>query len=452
MANLAIIIKKMGKTVSGSDVDEEFITDEELKKNEIQIIVGFVPEKLPEDIDLVVYSAAHGGIDNPQVQEAKKRGISVVHQAEFQGILMNQFKTKIAVSGSHGKTTTAAMLSYCLLKLGTKLGYMVGTSNFNEYNGGDYLGNDYFIIEADEYGLNPPSDKTPKFNYLNPDIVLTTNIDFDHPDVYDNLQQSTEAYLKFIKKAKTAYLCRDDSEIKRALDRGLINGVTYGVDESSDMIIKNIQVNERGSKFEALYKGNSLGEINLSVFGEKNVLNAAGAIAVLLDLGFELEKVKDVISGFKGSKRRFEQVFEQDGTYLFDDYAHHPEEIKVTIKATRMRFPNKRIIVIFQPHTFSRTKVLLNEFAESLAKADLSLVMPIFASARENSADYRVSELDIQQKAAEIGKDNVQAVSKEELITRLHEILRKGDIIFTMGAGDVYKLAGDIISLLKGPS
>src|SRR3990167_2869178 len=127
MANLMLILKKMGKGVSGSDVDEEFITDEELIKNNIPVIVGFEPEKLPKDVELVVYSAAHGGASNPQVQEAKKRGVSVVHQAEFQGILMNQFKTKIAVCGSHGKTTTTAMLAYCLLKFGTKLAYMVGT-------------------------------------------------------------------------------------------------------------------------------------------------------------------------------------------------------------------------------------------------------------------------------------------------------------------------------------
>ncbi|MBI2049340.1 UDP-N-acetylmuramate--L-alanine ligase [Candidatus Roizmanbacteria bacterium] len=432
MANLALILKKMGKNVTGSDTDESQITD-----------------KLPKNVDLVVYSAAHGGINNPQVVEAKKRGVSVVHQAEFQGVLMNQFKTKIAVCGSHGKTTTAAILSYCLLKLGAKLGYMVGTSTFNDYFGGDYLGDDYFVIEADEYGVNPPSDKTPKFLFLNPDIILSTNIDFDHPDVYANEQESAEAYIKFIKKAKTAYVCKDDPETKKALTAGSLSAKTYGQEETSDLVVREIVTNEEGSSFKVSYQRKELGEFKLAVYGEKNVLNAAGITLVLLDLGFDSEKIKEVISGFKGSKRRFELKFEKDGTYLLDDYAHHPKEIEATIQAARSRFAAKRIIIVFQSHTYSRTYTLLDGFAESLSRADLSYVMPIFPSARENPEDFKVSEKDVEKKAKEMGKSNVMAVStKEEVIQKLKDTLKKGDVVFTMGAGDVYKLADDIINLI----
>lgn len=451
MSNLAVILQKMGKKVTGSDTDEEQITDETLNKNKIPLIIGFEADRLPKDTQLVVYSAAHGGLDNPQVQEAKRRNIPIVHQAEFQGMLMDSFKTKIAVTGSHGKTTTTAMLSYCLLKLEAKLGYMVGTSTFNEYSGGDYLGNDFFVIEADEYGVNPPKDKTPKFHYLNPDITLTTNIDFDHPDVYSTPQESTSAYIKFINKGKQNYFCLDDPEVASALEKGLIKGKTYGTNSKADLIVSKILVNEQGSSFNVKYQDQDLGEIKLSVYGEKNVLNAAGVVMVLLTLGFDIEDIREVIIGFKGSKRRFELLFEKNGTYLFDDYAHHPAEIEATLAAARSRFKDKRLILIFQSHTFSRTLTLLQEFAQSLSKADLSYVYPIFPSARENKDDFKVSQQDVEKKAIELGKNNVKAVnSKEEVLTELQKNLKKNDIVFTMGAGDVYKLKSDIIEVIKG--
>ncbi len=161
MANLALILKKMGKKVTGCDIEEEFITDELLKKNKIDWQVGF--NKLPDEINLVIYSAAHGGVKNPLVSKAKDRGIKVMSQAEFLGEIMENFKIKIAVCGSHGKTTTASLLAYSLIKLGRKPSYLVGAPNFNNFWGGDYQKSDYFVVEADEYGINPPFDKTPKF-------------------------------------------------------------------------------------------------------------------------------------------------------------------------------------------------------------------------------------------------------------------------------------------------
>ena len=195
MANLAVILKKLGKDVTGSDVSEEFITDELLKKNKIAWQSGFNPGSLPGNTDLVIYSAAHRGLLNPQIQQAKKRNIPVISQAEFQAKLLDRFKTKIAVCGCHGKTTTSSLLSYALIKLGVNPSYMIGSPSFDGYPGGDYNGSGYFVIEADEYGVDPPRDKTPKFHFLNPNYILCTNIDFDHPDVYKNLDEVKKAYL-----------------------------------------------------------------------------------------------------------------------------------------------------------------------------------------------------------------------------------------------------------------
>ena len=200
MANLGVVLKKMGKNVTGCDVEEEFITDKLLKDNKITWKVGF--KDLPKNIDLMVYSAAHQGLSNPLIIKAKKRKVNVISQAGLLGELMLGFETKIAVAGCHGKTTTASLLSYALNKLNAKPSYFVGVPFFTDYQGADYQEKKYFVIEADEYGINPPSDKTPKFFKLNPDWIICTNIDFDHPDVYKNIEETRKAFVKFFGEKK----------------------------------------------------------------------------------------------------------------------------------------------------------------------------------------------------------------------------------------------------------
>lgn len=393
MAGLAIILKKMGKTVHGSDIAEEFITDEELRKNDISWTVGFDPSKLPIPTESVgdwalIYSAAHGGDENPQVVVAKKRGVKVYHQAEFLGELLKNFKTTIAVCGSHGKTSTASLLAYSLIKLGAKPSYLVGSSSFNEYFGGDYQGTDYFVLEADEYGVNPPKDKTPKFLFLNPDIILCTNIDFDHPDVFNNLEEVQKAFEEFFKRVK---------------------------------------------------KGLPAGRQVISISSDSIASNAGGVIKVLQELGFKEEDIKKAMEGFAGAKRRFEQKAYENDIYLLDDYAHHPKEIAATVQKAREKFNARRIVILFQPHTYSRTKALSQEFSAALKNADIAVVLPIFASARENPADF-----------GDVRIPDIESVSsKEELLTKLPSVLKRGDVVFTMGAGDIYKLDRDIIEIIK---
>lgn len=453
MANLALILKKMGKNVSGSDVKEEFITDIWLKKNNIPVTIGFDIHNLPKQTDLVIYSAAHGGGENAQILEAKKRQIKVIHQAAFIAELMKQFKTTIAVAGSHGKTTATALLAYSLSRLGAKLTYLVGSSDFNGYPGGDSGGREYFVFEADEYAIDPPQDKTVKFQFWKPDIILSPNVDFDHPDVYKDLEQVKEEFGKFFKNAKKIYICKDDPISVEIINRAEIKGYkTFGYNATSDIVIKNVNFDENGSEFELLSTNanNNYGLFNLSLYGKKNVSNTAGVILILIDLGFDPEKIKKAIKGFSGPKRRFEKKAYENDIYLFDDYAHHPSEIEATIKAARERFKNRRIIILFQSHTYSRTTALLDEFIAKLSLADLSLVGPIFPSARENPKQFNVSSLDFEKKAKEKNISNVKGFSSmDDLLTELSKILKKGDVVFTMGAGNVYKLEADIIAFIR---
>ena len=440
MANLGVVLKKMGKNVTGCDVEEEFITDKLLKDNKITWKVGF--KDLPKNIDLMVYSAAHQGLSNPLIIKAKKRKVNVISQAGLLGELMLGFETKIAVAGCHGKTTTASLLSYALNKLNAKPSYFVGVPFFTDYQGADYQEKKYFVIEADEYGINPPSDKTPKFFKLNPDWIICTNIDFDHPDVYKNIEETRKAFVKFFGEKKLI-LNIDDTKILQSINtlksRRII---TYGFSEKADYQIVNWKIDKDGSVFSI--KGTD--SFKISLFGKHNISNAAAVIVQLLQLGFTAGKIKKALLGFKGAQRRFELVYKNNDTYLFDDYAHHPAEIEATIKSTRDRFGGRRIIIIFQPHTYSRTNFLLNKFKEGLSSADIGFILPIFASARENSRQFKIDSQDIVK-----GKKNLYYVeSSVQLINRLEKFVKKGDVIFTMGAGDVYKLKDKIIKTING--
>lgn len=470
MANLAVILKRMGKNVTGSDVAEEFITDELLKENDIKYTIDFSPTNLPHLTNLVIYSAAHAGTNNPQIIEAKKRGIKILSQAEILDELSKQFKTVIAVCGCHGKTTTSSLLAYALINLEARPSYMVGTPSFNNYSGADYTkSNEYFVVEADEYGVNPPFDKTPKFQLLHPTHILCTNIDFDHPDVYKNLDEIKKSFFNFFSMNvlinqsinTSMFFCADDEnlmEVAKKFPRK--SYLTYGFSKKADLQIINPKITNSGSSFDLIvnindHSGNldlvgkiqNLNRMIISLFGKKNISNAAGTILTLLNLGFAPEKIKDAIKNFTGAKRRFEKIYFKNEIYLFDDYAHHPKEIETTIKTARERFPQQRIVIIFQPHTYSRTQILLKDFAKSLSLADQTYILPIFPSAREQSNAFKISSTDI----VENGDSNkLQAVNSiNQLIKFLKQEINTGDIIFTMGAGDVYKLKDDIINIIK---
>lgn len=452
MCHIAVMLQKMGKTVTGADTAEQFITDEVLAQQGISYQVGFDPASLPQEVEAVIYSAAHGGLSNPLAQEAVSRGLAVYSQAELLGELMKSFRIAIAVCGTHGKTTTASLLSYALMKLGANPSYLIGSSSFTDtngkvYSGGAYNGHDYFVLEADEYGVNPPQDKTPKFLLLKPTHILCTNVDYDHPDVYGSLQEVKDAFKQFFSTAKASlFYCADNRELVDIVAHLQMNDFHgFGLSGQSEYKVSRHGVVGGKTVFSLESADESVTDIQLSIYGEKNVSNAAGVVALLLNLGFTPDEIKDALCDFSGPKRRMEVVFQAEDTVVLDDYAHHPVEISVTINALKTRYPDRRIIVLFQPHTYSRTNALAPEFTKSLAEADYALVLPVFASAREETPSQSTQSVDLAA-----GVANIQSLTGSmNLQETLRGILRRGDVVVTMGAGDVYKRSTDIIDVIR---
>ena len=455
MANIARIFHQMGKAVAGSDSVETFITDPVLTEIKLTPSTNFSPQDLPPITEVVIYSAAHDGAENPQVKDAKKRGLLVVHQAAILGELIQKYQQSVAVCGCHGKTTTASLLAYAMINLQVSPGYLVGTSQFSGFFGGELGKKDYFVLEADEYALHPPGDRTSKLEHYQPTQILCTNIDYDHPDVYANLEETKRAFLRFFQKipldrVPRLFLCQDDANLQGVAQKLPVQSyLTFGLSDQSDLKITDVKNDEHETKFKletssakALRFLPKISRIfSIGLFGEKNVSNAAGAILVLLSLGFAEYKIEKAIRLFSGAKRRFEKVEESDSMTLFDDYAHHPHEISATIEAARRRFPHRRLVIIFQPHTFSRTLSLKTEFLEALSHADLALIAPIFPSARESYPQPPITAGDLEELARKAGKTNVFGYdSNNKLVDAVSIMHRPGDVIFTMGAGDIYKL------------
>ncbi len=238
MTGLAVILKKLGYEVSGSDILDSFISDDVLKKYSIKYKTSFNPSYISKDIDFIIYSAAHGGEKNPQIQKAKKLDIKIFNQAEFIGELIKAFDNTIAVAGSHGKTTTSSLLSFSLINLGVKPSYLTGSSGFNSLPGGDYQEKNFFVLEADEYAVNPPYNNMIKLRYYNPDSVIVTNIDFDHPDVYENPKKIEKEFSNFFVRIKNLYYCIDDPVLKKYTTRYKLNKkYSYGFSDEADLKI-----------------------------------------------------------------------------------------------------------------------------------------------------------------------------------------------------------------------
>ncbi|MFH0772832.1 MAG: cyanophycin synthetase, partial [bacterium] len=268
------------------------------------------------------------------------------------------------------------------------------------------------------------------------------------PDVYDNLEMTKNTFVQFFAQSQHLVLCEHDPVI-RSLFPTLIHPsiVTYGLDDTADYYAQSIIYSPDETTFEVYKKGNKLGNCKTELFGEKNVLNTLGIITLLLENKFSFEETAQSVEGFKGAKRRFELVWTDTKSFLFDDYGHHPSEIEATIKAVRSRFPTKKLHVLFQPHTYSRTAAFRREFARALSQADYVYIMPIFASAREKKEQFDVSSSAIAHEA----KNNhvIAFENTQETLRSLGTFFHKGDVILTMGAGDIYKLKDDIIDILN---
>lgn len=457
MTNLAVMVQHLGISVSGYDTNEAYITQHLIDAHHITLITELNPSLLPEDVDVVCYSPAHGGTSNPFVLEAKRRKIPIIAQTALIASIMEGYTHRIAVCGCHGKTSTSGLLAYMLTKLGMRPGYIVGTPQISGLDGGAVGGPEYFVVEADEYGVDVPRDITPKFSALDPTEIIATNIDFDHPDVYKNVKETQNAFIRFFRKTLQGhqnahiYSCCDDKPLHEAIsslhDRRII---TYGLSTHADYRVEIHDTTEEYTSFILSTKNTLIGPFSVQFFGEKQVVNCAGVIALLLEHGFDAKQIQTYIRTFSGTMRRFEFVAQIGTTWIFDDYAHHPAEISATIRAARLRFPRHKLSVIFQPHTYSRTRALEREFITALSKADAVYVAPIFASAREKKSEYAISNMSVVKKAQTMGFSNfVGFESSEELAAYFLSMKHEKQVILTMGAGDVYKLKNDIILALE---
>lgn len=434
MSGLAEILISYGYNVSGSDRAESNLT-QKLKGLGAKIYIGHSPSNI-NDQDLVVYTAAISD-DNPELLKAKGLGIEVMDRAEFLGYIMKVFKKSIAVSGTHGKTTTTSMLSLILLNACLDPTIMVG-GELDAIGGNVKTGkSDYLLAEACEYKAS--------FLKFFPYIGIILNIDADHLDYYKDINEIQETFSKFAKIIPDDGLIigwDEDHRIREIIDNVSCNKLTYGL-KSGDFTAQNIKFDSKGyAAFEVIHDGKLYGEFKLSVPGEHNVLNALAAIACSYFLNISADIISESLLQFGGTHRRFEKKGEVNNITVIDDYAHHPVEIMATLKAAK-NYPHRNIYCIFQPHTYTRTLSLFNEFSNAFANADKLILLDIYA-AREVDTGVINSEM-LCDAVIRNGVDAVYIKSFDEAINYLKDNMQSGDLLITMGAGDVYKIGEDFL-------
>jgi len=427
MSGLAEILAAEGVSVSGCDLKRSATTDLVASLG-IPVTIGHDPSHV-EDADLIVMTSAVKG-EHPEIEAARAKGVRVMKRAELLGTIVNE-KRAVGISGTHGKTTTSAMIATVLEEAGLDPTILVGgiLRNFNsnaKRGSGDLL-----VVEADEY------DRT--FHQLHPEVAVVTNIEADHLEYYGSFEAIVEAFRIFVggvKRGGTVVGCVDDENVARLLRHAEVRPISYGLSEDADVRAVNIEYTELGTSFEVP----GIGFFKLFVPGEHNVRNALAAIGVGRALGLDGETIAAALAKFLGVDRRFQILGDYHGCIIVDDYAHHPTEIRATLTAARAGYAGRRVVALFQPHLFSRTIDFAREFAESLRVADVPLVAPIYA-AREQPVDGISARLiaDAAPGIEFIDRSNAQIVNE------MRRRLKPNDIFITMGAGDVHEVAEQLV-------
>jgi len=444
MSAIAKIMLKQGYRVSGSDAKESSNTIW-LKELGAQVFIGHDLSNVRGADVLVVSTAIRP--KNPEVLEAKATGITIYKRAEVLGWLMSQAKTSIAFAGTHGKTTTSSMAALLFSKAGLKPTFLVGSELLALGTNAEKGNGQFSLAEADE------SDGSILF--LDPEILVITNIESDHLEHFGTFDKIVELFIECVKKLpqdRGVLITQGDQwgakgllETLRAEGSLPKKVITYGLEEGMDLRPANIRFKELGSRFTVFFKDKQLGEIELSVPGMHNVLNSLAVIACGLEAGLTFPQISMNIKSFTGTKRRFNLVGEVHDVKVFDDYGHHPTEISATLAAVRAGFQDRRIICIFQPHRFSRTMFLAHEFAECFKDADEVILTDVYAAHEDPLPG--VSTLSISSLMKD--KPPVYIPKKEEISPYVVENARSGDIIITMGAGDIYTITKEIVNRLK---
>ena len=433
MSGLAQIMLKKGFKVSGSDRTKSSITD---KLQSLGATVYFEHKK--ENIsgaNVVVYTAAVHS-DNPEFAAAENSGAILLSRAEFLGAIMRLYKNAVGISGTHGKTTTTAMLAHALIAAHFDPTVSIG-GELDIIGGNIKTGSsDYFVTEACEY--------TNSFLEFFPTVAVITNIDEDHMDFFANIDEIIESFRKFALLTKDkgfVVACGSDNNIKKALDGTALQIKFYGIGDGFEYSAKNLTYESGYPAFEVWHNDSFMTSLRLRVPGEHNVLNALAVLAVCDNWDVDIALAKNGIESFSGAKRRFERKGEFNGALIIDDYAHHPTEIKATLKSAKP-FVKNRLWCVFQPHTYSRTKMLWKEFCESFDNVDELIITNIYAAREKFDGITRPEKL-----VEEIAKRGVKARfvgSFDEIERIIRTEIKEGDTLFTMGAGDIVNVADDL--------
>jgi len=438
MSGIAEVLINLGFKVTGSDVRRTDIS-ERLESLGATIFQGHSEENII-DSDVVVVSSAVRP-DNPEVKKARELFIPVIQRAEMLAELM-RMKYSVAVAGAHGKTTTTSLVSSILGHAGFDPTCVIG-GRLNSLGSNAKLGDSkYLVAEADE------SDGT--FLLLFPTIAVATNIDLEHLDFYKDINEIKAAFLAFLNKVPfygVNIICIDNANIQSIIPMLKRRYMTYGLSKQADLRADNISYEGFLTRFRVIYKGYDLGEIELTLPGIHNVVNALAACGVAIELDVPFRTIQEALKNFSGIHRRLEIKYDGE-IKLIDDYGHHPTEIKATLSAIR-RMWKDRIIVAFQPHRYTRTRGLMEEFATSFNEADILILTEIYAASEDPIEG--ISGSNLAEKIRMSGHKNVIfAPTREDVVQKIVENARAGDIVLTLGAGDLYRIDEKLVSAWTG--
>ena len=435
MCGLAELLHNMGAKVSGSDLSENANT-ERLKEMGIQVFRGHQSENVA-DADVVVYSSAVQS-GNPEIQSARAKQIPLIPRAEALAEIM-RLKRGIAVAGTHGKTTTTSMAAAIFLHAKAQPTIVVG-GRFDLIKSTALLGDgEWLIAEADE------SDGS--FNKLSPEMAIITNIDSDHMDYYKSFDNLQKAFLNFAHRIPfygLCIVCGDDPMVRTLFEGFSKRVVFYGFEDSNDMVLKG--GNGKYELFENTPQGRKkLGDFEIKVPGQHNALNAVAAMTTGLKAGFTFDVCKEGLAQFEGVDRRFHFKGEKNKIRVYDDYGHHPTEVRATLQGFREKFPDRRVVVMFQPHRFSRTESCWHDFTACFSQCDELILTDIYAA-----GEIAIPGISSERLAAEVKHDHATYMPKDaKLGAAIASRLKSGDVFVTLGAGDGWKVGMEVLELLK---
>lgn len=440
MSGIAEVLHNWGIFVTGSDCTKTKITDR-LSSHGIFVSIGH-NTNLVEKADFVIYSAAIKQ-DDPELICAKTNKIPIVERADFLGFLTRIYDNTIGISGTHGKTTTTSMISLCFLEAGLDPSIQVGAM-LKDIGGNYRVGNsDFFILEACEY--------VESFLKFSPQSAVVTNIDNDHLDyfkTFDNIRSAFSKYVNLLPKDGFLVINADDPDCIDLRKNTHAKSVTFGIrNDRANFVGRNIVYDKNGFPKFDVYRNNSyFGEFKLSVPGLHNVYNALACIAMCSSYGIAKQILKTVLAKFTGANRRFEYVGSFDNIDVYDDYAHHPSEISATAKAMKNK-SYRQSWVVFQPHTYSRTKELLSDFAEALLDFDNIIITDIYAAREQNT--YDISSKNLVNKISDLGRNALYISDFDDIVKYIKGHACPNDIILTVGAGTIFEVRKKIIKLNK---